>query len=164
MEQQLIFLNHSSPSSPSPAPGLWSSHSNEGVSTPWLVHPHRRSGCLPRPLSRSVNVQRWSGSKCIILLKAALVSLGSSRKTESELLLKVATEAVLSARRLGSGRPSVEELTTGTEALSVSRGGVNGPVMVADRVRGVTEGMDNLAFAVGVGLLSSTGDIGADDI
>jgi hypothetical protein len=75
------------------------------------MHPRIRYGCLLWPLSRP----------------------------EPELLLRVATETVLSAHRLavdmfGARRPNAEELTTGTEAPSVSRGGVNELVMVADRV------------------------------
>lgn len=64
----------------------------------------------------------------------------------------------------GSGRSSTEESTTGTGDLPVSRGGVNGPVKVAERLRGTTEGTDNLAGAVGVGSSSSTESIGADII
>lgn len=64
----------------------------------------------------------------------------------------------------GSGMSSTEGSTTGTGGLPVSRGGVNGPVKVAERLRGTTEGTDNLVGAVGVGSPSSTESIGADII
>jgi len=48
----------------------------------------------------------------------------------------------------------------GAGAMSVSGDGVNGPVKVADRERGVIDGGDNLASTVG--LSSSTESIEAD--
>ena len=82
---------------------------------------------------------------------------------------KVATDEPLSARGLipdvfGFGRSSAEEESTDAGVLSVSSGGANGPVKVADRVRVVTEGTDKLVGAVGVGSLFSVERIGAEFI